>query len=163
MDRAPVMGYIRQMDSRRTADLLEETIGFLTDEQFKECLRRAFAKNCPGENDVENAIRRVIENVSFDVESSYYDDDDEVSQDDIADRLRDRFGFVKAMFDAELGEDADEYCRRIADGLDRVSLDERYAKIKDLLVSQRDDMLRNLGDGQSNRWFVSRKVRDRYR
>jgi len=157
MDKAPLMEYIHGMNHALTDDLLDDMIGCLTEEQFEGCLRRMFQRTCEKERDVDRAIAGVVENVWFGIESSYYDDDEsEPSFDDISECLRDRFHFVRAMFAADLEDEAVDYCRRIAEGLDRTSANESYPKVRDILESERDRLSDLIGKGECVKWFEYR-------
>ena len=153
MDKAPLMEFIHGMDSRYSTDLVDDMIANLTDEQFHDCIGRMFDRICEEEGDVEYTISSTIENVLFDIESSYYDDESEVSIKDIAYGIKDRFYFVKALFAADLTDDAVDFCRRIAKGLDIVSADPKYAGTKELLSVLRDDLPNLIEKDECEKWF----------
>ncbi|MBR6213363.1 MAG: hypothetical protein IKQ67_01785 [Candidatus Methanomethylophilaceae archaeon] len=156
MDKAPLMEFIGQMNHRHTMDMMEDMVSFLSEEQFSDCLRRSFKRICDENRDVENAICKVIGNVQFDIESSYYDDENEASIDDVAGLIKDRFGFVNVMFKAGLRDEAVDFCRCIADGLDRVSINPYYVNARDVVSSQRDDLRQLIEKGECEKWFSQR-------
>lgn len=148
------MEFIHGMDRSHTSDLMNDMVDHLSEEGFRDCVESMFRRICEKEGDVEKAICGIIEKVLFDIESSYYDDDEtEPSIEDIAGLIRERFEFVKAMFAADLKDDAVDFCRRIADGLNRVSADPAYAEAKEILSSQRDELLVFIENDECEKWF----------
>ncbi len=147
------MEFIRQMDHRHTVEMIEDMMVLLSDEQLNECVRRSFKGICEENSDVEFSIHSVIENLWFDIANSYYDDEDEPSLEDMVPLIKDRFDFVKAMAEAGMDAEAVEFCKRIADGMDRVSSDPRYNGVGEILLPQRDELLDLIEKGECEEWF----------
>lgn len=160
MDKAPLMEFIRQMDHRHTVEMIEDMIVHLSDEQLNECVRRSFKRICDENSDVESHIQSVIENLLFDISSSYYDDEDEPSLEDMVPLIKDRFDFVRSMAEAGMDAEAEEFCRRIADGMERVSSDPRYNGVGEILLPQRDELLDLIEKGECGKWFFYRGLRE---
>jgi len=155
MDKAQLMDYINHdMADRFVAGLIEDMSDHLTEDQFKECIRSAFAEISKGCSDYEYEIERAIENSWVDVSNAYYDDEEDMdSVPPIEPYIKDRFYFVKIMFGADLEIDAIQIFDGLSNGLKKVSENKKYEAYKDSLIKLRNDMLDCMEKKEYDKWF----------
>ena len=144
----------RDMADMFVAGLIEDMSSRLTEEEFKDCIRNAFAEIAKRSSDYEYEVERAIENTRFDVESAYYDDEDD---DDLVPsagpNLKERYSFVKVMFAADLDDEAIAICNGISEGLLSVSENKKYERYHDDLTKLRLQLLDCMEKKEYARWF----------
>ncbi len=155
MDKALLFEFInRDMADMFVAGLIKDMSGRLTDEEFKECMRNVFAEIAKRSSDYEYEVERAIENTRFDIESAYYDDEDD---DDLVPsagpNLKNRYDFVKIMFAADLDEEAIEICDGISEGLLKVSQKKKYERYQEDLTRLRLQLLDCMEKKEYSKWF----------
>ncbi|MBE6521639.1 MAG: hypothetical protein E7Z62_00695 [Thermoplasmata archaeon] len=155
MDKAKLFEFInRDMADMFVAGLIKDMSSRLTDEEFKECMRNVFAEIAKRSSDYEYEVERAIENTRFDIESAYYDDEDD---DDLVPsagpNLKNRYDFVKIMFAADLDEEAIEICNGISEGLLKVSQKKKYERYQEDLTRLRLQMLDCMEKKEYAKWF----------
>jgi hypothetical protein len=153
MDRDSLRSYF-EFDSttESTIDFIMLMADRIPEEQFMDCLREMFEQICEDESDTDQTIESVIERTWDDIDLFGEPDDDNAFL-EIDEYLKDRFHFVKVMFEVGLEDEAKEFCQRISEGLKKVSEEPRFKEYAPVLLKQREELLEYLDKEEYTRWF----------